>query len=311
MRAWHGSGHRPALGLGALAAFLLAGCRAAPLTSPTGDETPRIVAMAPAAAETLAALGLSDLVVGVGDFVTFPPELAARARIGGYDAPNVERLLALGTTHFVTSASEAAAASRARLAELGIEVIELDGATWEGALGGMAALGARFGRSAEGAALAAGIRERIERLRAETAGLPRRTVLCAVGRDPLYAAGPGSHLDELIAAAGGENLFADGRGTYLLASLEAVLARGPEVIVDSADNRPGAPRGALAGGSGPWGRWPLLPAVAAGRVYHVDPGRYTVPGPRLAEMAESFARFVHPERFGPPVDFDFAPPGGG
>ncbi|HSM50126.1 MAG TPA: hypothetical protein VLA75_01845, partial [Thermoanaerobaculia bacterium] len=96
---------------------------------------------------------------------------------------------------------------------------------------------------------------------------------------------------------------------YLLASLEAVLARGPEVIVDSADNRPGAPRGALAGGSGPWGRWPLLPAVAAGRVYHVDPARYTVPGPRLAEMAEAFARFVHPERFGPPVDFDFAPPG--
>ena len=264
--------------------------------------------MAPAGAETLAALGLSGHVVGVGDFVTYPPELTARPRVGAYDAPNVERLLALGATHFVTSASEAAAASRARLAALGIEVIELDGATWEGALAGMAALGARFGREAEAAALIGGIEARIARLRAATAPLPRRRVLCAVGRDPLYAAGPGSHLDALIAAAGGENLLADGRGTYLLASLEAVLARGPEVIVDTADNRPGAPRGALVG---EWGRWPLLPAVAAGRVYHVDPGRYAVPGPRLAEMAEAFARFVHPERFGPPAAADFAPPGGG
>ncbi|MCZ7651949.1 MAG: helical backbone metal receptor [Thermoanaerobaculia bacterium] len=302
-------------GAGALAVLLLAGCRATPLTEGAerterteagAQGVPRIVAMAPAAAETLAALGLTGLVVGVGDFVTFPPALAARPRVGAYDAPNVERLLALGTTHFVTSASEAAAASRGRLAALGIEVIELDGATWEGALTGMAALGARFGRAEEGAALAAGIRARIDRLRTETAGLPRRTVLCAVGRDPLYAAGPGSHLDALIAAAGGENLLADGRGTYLLASLEAVLERGPEVIVDGSDNRPGAARGPLPGA---WGRWPLLPAVAAGRVYQVDPGRYAVPGPRLAEMAEAFARFVHPERFGPPVDFDFAPPG--
>jgi ABC-type Fe3+-hydroxamate transport system substrate-binding protein len=300
----HG-GRRARSGFALAGALLLAACRAAP--APPAAPSPRVVVMAPAAAETFAVLGLSELVVGVGDFVTYPPELAVRPRVGGYDAPNPERLLALGATHFVTSASEAAAASRARLAALGVEVIALDGASWEGALAGMAALGARFGREEAAAALVGGIETRIARLRERAGTLPRRRVLCAVGRDPLYAAGPGSHFDALLTAAGGENLFADGHGTYLLASLEAVLARGPEVIVDSADNRPGAPYGAL---TGLWGQWPLLPAVAAGRVWQVSPDRYAVPGPRLAEMAEAFARFIHPERFGPPTAADFGPPGG-
>ena len=129
--------------------------------------------------------------------------------------------------------------------------------------------------------------------------LPRRRVLCAVGRDPLYAAGPGSHLDELLRAAGGENVLADAGAPYVLASLEAVLARRPEVIVDLSDNRAGAPRGVVAGD---WARWPFLPAVVDGRVYQVDPVRLAIPGPRLAEMAELLARAIHPERFGSPRD---------
>ncbi|HSM14510.1 MAG TPA: hypothetical protein VLA66_10635, partial [Thermoanaerobaculia bacterium] len=83
--------------------------------------------------------------------------------------------------------------------------------------------------------------------------------------------------------------------TYALVSLETALARAPEVILDTSDNRRGALRGAAPG---EWARWPFLPAVAEGRVFHVDPSRIVIPGPRLAEMAELVARLVHPEVFG-------------
>jgi iron complex transport system substrate-binding protein len=178
-------------------------------------------------------------------------------------------------------------------------VLALDSATYDGTLAGIGRLGARLGKRSEAEELTAEIRSRVEAVRRAAAGLPRRRVLCAVGRDPLYAAGPGSHLDELLRAAGGENVLADAGAPYVLASLEAVLARRPEVIVDLSDNRAGAPRGVVAGD---WQRWPFLPAVVAGRVYQVDPVRLAIPGPRLAEMVELLSRAIHPERFGAPRD---------
>jgi iron complex transport system substrate-binding protein len=133
-------------------------------------------------------------------------------------------------------------------------------------------------------------------------------VLCVVGREPLYAAGPGSYFDELVTAAGGENILADARSPFALASIEVVLARAPEVVLESADNRPGTPRGRAPGA---WAAWPFLPAVREDRVYLLDPSRFSVPGPRLAEMAEAFARMIHPELFGAPTAADFAPLGAG
>ncbi|QQR74292.1 MAG: ABC transporter substrate-binding protein [Holophagales bacterium] len=287
----------PRLALVALALSALA-CResATPTrVSPGAFRETKIVVMAPSAAETLVVLGLADQVVGVGDFVTGLPALAGRPRVGGYDAPDVERLLALGTTLYVTARAEAGAAARARLGALGVDVLALDTSTYAGTLAGIETLGGRVGRLAEARALSAAIRQRVETVRERAQGAPRRRVLCVVGRDPLYAAGPGSHLDELIRVAGGENVLGDGGAPYVLASLESVLARRPQVIVDLADNSPGALRGARVG---PWSRWPLVPAVRERRVYLVDPTRLAIPGPRLGEMAELLARLVQPERFG-------------
>lgn len=295
-----------ALCAGALA---LAACaraeRQAPVRPSGVPGAPRLGVLAPAAAETLALLGAADRVVAVGDWVTSPPELARRPKLGSYDTPAAERVLELGIDTLVTSASVAGRREREELARLGVRVVELDTATFAGTLDSIARVGALVGREREAAALVAGIRARLEAVAARVAGAPRPRVLAVVGREPLYVAGPGSHLDELLTLAGGANVAADAGAPWALVSLEAVLARRPEVILDCADNRPGAPRGALAG---EWASWPFLPAVANGRVFQVDPDRLTIPGPRLAEMAESVARFVHPEIFGPPRAADFAAP---
>jgi iron complex transport system substrate-binding protein len=265
----------------------------------------RLGVLAPAAAETLALLGASDRVVAVGDWVTEPPELARRPRLGSYDAPAAERVLELGIDTLITSASVAGRRERAELARLGVRVVELDTSTFAGTLAAIEQVGALVGRERAAAALVAGIRARLESVAARVAGAPRPRVLAVVGREPLYVAGPGSHLDELVRLAGGANVAADAGTPWALVSLEAMLARRPEVILDCSDNRPDAPRGALAG---PWASWPFLPAVAGRRVFLIDPERLTIPGPRLAEMAETVARFLHPEIFGAPRAADFAAP---
>ncbi len=295
---------RPAPLVGRFAALGLLACWACgtpPQPRAAGGE--RIAVMAPSAAETLVELGVADRIVAVGDFVDWPPEIARLPKIGAYDAPNAERLVELGVTQLFTAASQAGRGEHSKLERLGIRVVALDTSTFAGTLASMAECGRAVGRVPEADALLATIEARIQAVRARAAAAPRRRVLVAVGHDPVYVAGPGSHLDTLVTLAGGENVAHDALSPYQMMALEAVLERAPEVIVDSADNKPGSPHGLAAG---IWGRWPFLPAVAGGRVAFVDPWRLLVPGPRLAEMAELMGRLVHPELFGEPRPEDFA-----
>ncbi|WP_428263892.1 ABC transporter substrate-binding protein [Haliangium sp.] len=260
--------------------------------------------MAPAAAEMMGALGLLDQVVGVGDFVDWPPALRTLPRLGPYHAPSVEQVLGLRVSLLVTSRSAAASPSVARLRGLGVRVLELETSTYDGTLASMVELGRAVGKEPEARALERQIRDRMGALARRAATVPRRRVLFVVGHDPLYVAGPGSHIDEMITVAGGENIAHDAASAYQMVSLEAMLERMPEVIIDTSDNRPTAGRGL---DSGAWGRWPFLPAVAEKRVYQVDPVRLVIPSPRLPEMTELLARMIHPEVFGAPAPAELGP----
>lgn len=281
------------------------GCRGgAPAPPAIGSVAPRrVVVLAPAAAEMMDALGVLDRVVGIGEFGPWPDAIGEAPRVGGYDAPNVERALELGADAVLTAQSVAAAPAHARLEALGIRVVALDTSTFGGVFASLAEVGRLFGREREATTIADAMRAELRAIEDRSAGLARPRVLFVVGRDPLFVAGPGSHVDEMIRIAGGENVAADIGASYQQASLEALLERQPEVIVDTSDNRPGAKRGRDAGS---WSRYRFLPAVRTDRVYQVDPGRLVIPGLRLPSMTRLMAQLVHPEVFGEPRVEDLA-----
>lgn len=260
--------------------------------------------MAPAAAETVAALGAGEQVVGVGDFVLWPPALAELPRVGAYQAPSVERILDLGADLYVSSAAQASSEAHRRLRDLGVEVLELDGDTFAGVFASIERLGEALGRQEAAAELAAAMRRRLAAVEAAVADAPRRRVLVVVGRQPLFVAAPGSTQHEMLVRAGGVNVVAESGPPYRQVSLEVALERLPEVVVDTSDNRPGALRGRQPGS---WGRWEFLPAVQEDRVWWVDPNRLVVAGPRLPEMTELMARLIHPERLGAPAADELGP----
>jgi len=295
----------------AAAAVAAGGCgrdAASPPQAATPAALPRLGVLSPSAAEILARLGAEASVVAVGDWVTRPPELASRPALGSFEAPSAERVLALELDALVTVASTAGRRELAEIEALGVDVVPLDTSTFAGTLVSIARLGELVGRPREAAALAGEIRAALEGVAARARGAPPRRVLVVVGREPLFVAGPGSHFDELVRLVGGINVAADLGAPYAELSLEAALGRGPEVILDVSENLRDAPRGRRAGD---WARWPFVPAVAAGRVFVVDPSRLSVPGPRLPEMAELVARIVQPERFGEPAAGEMAALDGG
>lgn len=281
---------------GLLAGGLLAvGCGSRPASEPTGAPDRRIAVMAPAAAEMLEALERTHLAVAIGDFGPWPTGLESLPSAGRFDQPNLERVLSLRADMLLTTASEAGTTSQRRLSELGVEVVALDTRTYDGIFDSLLELGRVLGCEERARGVADEMRAAIEAIESTARELPTRRVLFVVGRDPLYVAGPGSHIDRMIALAGGENVAHDALSPYQQVSIEAILTRRPDVIIDSSDNRPDALRGRRPGG---WSRWPFLPAVERDRVYWVDPSRLVIPGMRLPEMTRLMGRLIHPEAFG-------------
>ena len=58
----------------------------------------RVVSLAPSVTEILFKLGVEKSLVGATDHCDYPPEALNIERVGGFGAPNVEKLLALSPT---------------------------------------------------------------------------------------------------------------------------------------------------------------------------------------------------------------------
>jgi iron complex transport system substrate-binding protein len=123
-----------------------------------------------------------------------------------------------------------------------------------------------------------------------------------VGRSPnrldgLVVVGRGAWLNEIIEMSGGVNVFLDAVAPYPAVSLEAVMARNPQVIVDMGDmsDTVGVTETHKRAIVSLWSRLATLDAVRQGRVYAVASDIYVVPGPRVVDAARSFLAMLHPE----------------
>ncbi len=104
--------------------------------------------------------------------------------------------------------------------------------------------------------------------------------------------GRGALVTELLARAGGESVTADAGEPYPRMSLEAAIARAPEVIILASH---GSEQGRLAREK--WERFTSLPAIRGGRLYTADGNLLHRYGPRMVDGLEQLARLIHPEAF--------------
>jgi iron complex transport system substrate-binding protein len=127
------------------------------------------------------------------------------------------------------------------------------------------------------------------------APFPRPRVLYVLWPEPLIVPGRASILTELIDIAGGTSITAGDGEAYPRFSLEAVVARAPEVII-LADHSTGT---STAGRPAPeqWQRLASVPAIKAGRLHSADLSILHRYGPRVPEGLETLARIIHPEAF--------------
>ena len=109
--------------------------------------------------------------------------------------------------------------------------------------------------------------------------------------------GQASYLNEIIALAGGENVFRDAVASYPTVSLEEVLARNPDVIIDMGDmaDTVGVTAEHKREVTSLWERLASVSAVKQRRVHAVASDVYVVPGPRVVDAAKAFFQMLHPD----------------
>jgi iron complex transport system substrate-binding protein len=261
----------------------------------------RIVSTTPSITETLFALGLGDRVVGVSSFCRYPRETAKITKIGTFIQPNAEVILSLRPDLVIIQRNPVNLGER--LSTVKLRVLEVNPAeTADGVFTTIRAIAGACGVAARGEELVATLTAQLQQLRAKAKALTPVKVAFVVGRTPgtldgLFVAAKDSYLAELLKIAGGRNVFADSPAAYPKVTMEELLARNPDVILDMGDS---THTGVMSPGHREsvirlWQQYPMLAAVRNGRVLPVADDRFVVPGPRVAEAVRSFGRMLHPE----------------
>jgi len=254
----------------------------------------RIISLVPSVTEILFTIGAQDRLVGVTDFCDYPAEARRKPSVGGMLAPSLETMVALKPDLVVATTSGNRHETFDQLARLKIPVYVVNPITVEDVLDLLSRLGRLADRGEAAVRAVAALRERIQAVSARVAGRPRPRVLYVLWPDPLIVPARDALVSELIALAGGDSVTADGGQGYPRFSMEAALARNPEVIILASH---GSERSPLVRSK--WERFSQVPAVAAGRLHTMDGNLMHRYGPRMVDGLERLARLVHPEAFGP------------
>jgi len=278
---------RPAL---LVALPLLAACGGRP-PPPATTPPARVVSLAPSITEIVYALGAGDRLVGVCAQCDYPAAAARLPRVGGYLVPSVEAVVAARPDVVLVVPSPGNRDAVRAVEQAGVRVVVVQDRTLADLWASMRAVGAALGLADVGERLVADVQRRLEAVRERVAGLPPRRVLLVVGHTPLVVAGHGTLQDELVSAAGGVNVAGDTGGVWPQISLELVVARAPEVIVDAAMGTEEGRHDLFAGLA-------TVPAVRDGRVVAFAGEAIFRAGPRVPDAARALAAAIHPEAFG-------------
>jgi iron complex transport system substrate-binding protein len=235
----------------------------------------RVVSLNPSLTAIALALGAREQLVGVDDYSARAPGAAGLPTVGGLYDPSLEAVIALAPDLVVLVPSAEQRGFRERLTTLGVACLALDPVSFDDVLAAIAKLGATLGRERAAAARVGSIRRTRARVAAAARDLPALRGVLVLQRDPLFVAGAGSFVDDMLRTLGIENLAAGQPGPWPRLAREWLLAAGPELILDAS---PGTEPAA-----GYWARWPSLPAVQRHAVLDIPEGVSTLPGPDLDE----------------------------
>jgi iron complex transport system substrate-binding protein len=272
----------------------------------------RIVPLYGAFAEMLFAVEAGEYVAGRTEADQFPEAIKRLPSIGTHMRPNVEMIIGLKPDLVIQSGSRMETAAELQsLKRAGIAVAVFAPKSFADIFSTITRLGLLTGREQQAKDLVAVLEARLAEVKlslgfesspaASDKFNSRRRNGCKVQKntrvffevrsEPLTAAGRGSIVQEILTAAGAENVVSSPKA-LLVYSLEALLYDDPDVYIVQ---------------TGPMNRNPVNPpdrvhynrlkAINQNKILYVNEFLYSRPGPRCVDAVEQLAKMLYPQCF--------------
>jgi len=261
----------------------------------TFEEAPqRIVSIAPHQTEILFALGLGDRVVGVSEYDNYPEEALTKPKVGNIQG-NVEALLAVEPDLVIAGVSLNGSTIQG-LRDLGVRVFATEPENIDEVIESILAIGLITDAQQAAQKVAEKMRADKQYVIDKVSGLNEdQKKKVYVEYDPLWTAGKGSFLDEIITLSGGVNIAAD-LDKWAQISAEVVIEADPDVIIyaevtdcetgnpliETIKSRPG---------------FSEITAIKNGALVGINADIISRYGPRITDALMQAAKGIYPELF--------------
>ncbi|WP_165703556.1 cobalamin-binding protein [Enhygromyxa salina] len=260
----------------------------ATLEQPNVERATRLISICPSNLEAIAALDCFDRVIACEDSSDYPPEVTALERLGPDLGPDLDRIAALAPDLVVSSLSVPGMERNVTgLRARGIPQLVLAPRSIADVLAELELLGRALGVEPRAAVVIADMRAQIAALERDAGAREPARVYLEWWPRPMFTPGSACYSNELIALAGGVNVFGAQPGSSLEITAEQLIAAQPQlcfvswcgVALDKLDPRRLIDRPGLE----------QLDAARRGHVYPLDERFSGRPGPRMLEAARIMA----------------------
>ena len=224
------------------------------------EEPERIVSLAAPCTQILYVLGAGNKVVGVdkysityaqygeekyvgapgnfSNYQRFCQEVPTKPNLGSSWSPSIEEIIGLDPQLVFMYGFEGTVKYIWSLERAGLKVIAVSAESINDVYRTVQMIGSVVGKADEAKTLINEVKQRLDTVANSIEALNQsKPKVYFEWTTTLKTGGGGSFSDELIAAAGGTNIFGDVKIKFVTASVEEIAYRNPDVIIIQADNK--------------------------------------------------------------------------
>lgn len=258
----------------------------------TLDKEPqKIVSLSPATTEILFAVDAGDKVVGRTDYDNYPEAALAVPSIGDFNAPNVEKIIAL-TPDLVLASNFISDDIRQQLEATGAKVLVFSPVSIDGIMNDIITVGEVTNTNNQASQVVTKMTaDRQTIIDTVKTAAAQKSVFIDVG--DFFSAGPGSMLDSMLTDINAKNIAADAATPWPQLSTEQIITSNPDVYISlySTPEQIKATPG-----------FDKITAIKNNQIAYyafLSPNSDLVqrPGPRIVEGLALLAKDVYPELF--------------
>ena len=275
-----------------LLALLLAACGhdTAPATSTAAATTrPRIISTVPAATLNLVLIGAADKLVGVTqwDAPYLPITQKNLPVVGDYESMNYEQLIKLKPTTLIIQTTPARITDRLKdfVASQHIELVNMHFESIDDIWSSVRVLGKAADCEKDAERAVTDAQAELKKVADHYKNAPHPKVVCLMNHSML--AGGKTFFDEMITAAGAENVGTKVGDGYPETTKETVVKLAPEVLIlcssEEVDNGQQLK---------PWHEL-SIPAAKSGRIYLTTDKTSLLPSIDVGKNVEALAALIH------------------